>query len=91
MIEKILLPNRYGDKNYLILQSSEGDLGYYKLVLQDNLCIRVIAGEDGEFNNPFAIDPSGGPYMSIGFEIADMTLVKIENDKQLILIFKQNE
>jgi hypothetical protein len=72
--------NRYGDY-YEFKQLSEntytivGDLKYWR----------------SGFNNDGSIDfvdPSGGPFISIGYEIDGREVIKIETDEQIIFTVK---
>ena len=87
-IQTVLLPNRYGDKNYLLFKGMEDDKYVYELRFQHNLGIRIIFGDEPE--EIVAIDPSGGPMIGIGYEIkkGDLTLELIEIDN-LTLKFKE--
>jgi Icc-related predicted phosphoesterase len=87
-IQTILLPNRYGDKNYLLFKGMEDDKYVYELRLQSDLGTRLILGDGPE--EIVAIDPSGGPMIGIGYEIkkGDLTLELIEIDN-LTLKFKE--
>ena len=72
-LKPILLPNRYGDKNYLVpVYEQKSDVitnGAYKFEGDQNggEMIRFILGEDNKTIEAF--DPSGGPMLSIGDEI----------------------
>lgn len=77
---KIKLPNRYGNKNYL---ETIGE-NTYRLILDDNNhYLRVLGIDTIE-----AIDPEGGPYMQVGEIIKGIgTLVKIEQNESFVLTF----
>lgn len=78
MKNKILLPNRYGDKNYL--EKIGGN--EWKLIIDEkgSSCLRVIGEPLGEVN---AIDPSGGPFMAVGDEITGVGIInRIIFDKE---------
>ena len=69
---KILLPNRDGDMN--VLEQISDDK--YKLTLQKELPI----GVTGTLDNIIAVDPSGGPYISVGYEVcSNIAVRKIEH------------
>jgi hypothetical protein len=87
-IQTVLLPNRHGDKNYLLFKGMEDDKYTYELRLQFNLGIRLIFGDGPE--EVIAIDPPGGPMIGLGYKIntGDLTLELIEIDK-LTLKFKE--
>ena len=72
-IQMILLPNRYSDKNYLLFKGTEDDTYNYELRLQHNFGTRIIFDEDHA--HLVAIDPSGGPFLSIGYKINHNDLV----------------
>ena len=80
-IQMIQLPNRYGDKNYLLFQGMENDLYVYDLRLEHDFGTRVIGGDGSD--EIIAIDPSGGPMISIGYQIqvGEQTLELIEIDE----------
>lgn len=59
--ERVNLPNRYKDKNYLEFNGMN-----YTLVLENNWCrYSPIEEKDGITECAF-IDPSGGPFLHIG-------------------------
>lgn len=67
-----ILPNRDHFNNILSFVRKEHDIEYYEIKWDVNApsSIRVIKGEDDE--HPYAVDPCGGPYMSVGgFEIKE--------------------
>lgn len=74
--EKIELPNRYGNKNYLKL--IPGTTNKYELVFDDASCYYRI-GKDNDGNLAF-IDPEGGPMIDVGCSFGDKKLVKLEED-----------
>lgn len=71
-MKNIILSNRYGDKNHLVydeeklahIEFDENSYGGLRVMLKD--------GNQDEFE---MIDPSGGPYISIGGEL-DGKIVK---------------
>lgn len=78
MKEKILLPSYDGSKNYIVYdRPTEDGLYVYNLEPASNF-IRVIY--DG--TKIKSIDPSGGPFLSIGNKVDEMKLVKITSLKQ---------
>jgi len=84
-MEKILLPNRYEDKNYLELVSESDTHKVYRFV-GDTEFLRIIG------NNPImAIDPSGGPFMGVdNFTLEDGSVLQ-EISFNPHLTFKKNE
>ena len=97
IIKIIQLPNRYhGIKNSLEFIEEKDNLLYYKLVIPDAETdwMRVIADDTGSFETPSAIDPSGGPYMSVGhYNIEHILLVKIINlpNTPITLVFEKQK
>lgn len=87
-IQTILLPNRYGDKNYLVFKGLTDGVYSYELRLQTSLGTRMLFDENPD--NIYAIDPSGGPFLSIGYKLKleNITLELIEIDN-LTLKFKE--
>jgi Icc-related predicted phosphoesterase len=77
-IQMIQLPNRDGDENYLLFQGVENDLYIYDLRLEHDFGTRVIGGDDPD--EIIAVDPSGGPMISIGYQIqvGELTLELVE-------------
>jgi hypothetical protein len=65
MKPEILLNSRYGEDNRLIREGSEGSLRY-KLQTRFNYRAGIIEDNPDEYS---FIDPSGGPYITIGSEI----------------------
>jgi Icc-related predicted phosphoesterase len=82
-VQMIQLPNRDGDKNYLLFQGVENDLYIYNLRLEHDFGTRVIFGDNPD--EIVAIDPSGGPMIGIGYQIQvgeqTLELVEIDNFK----------
>lgn len=73
------LPNRYNYHNILSFVKKKEDIEYYEIKWDTNspTSIGVTKGEDDE--HPYAIDPCGGPYMSIGvFEIKEKSKVLMD-------------
>lgn len=68
---KILLPNRYGDKNYLVRES------------EHTYCIEFDKDTDphmgviGGLEKIEVIDPSGGPFISVGDEVEGKKITHI--------------
>lgn len=87
-IQTILLPNRHRDKNYLLFKDFTDGIYSYELRLQTNLGTRLLFNENP--NDIYAIDPSGGPFLSIGYKLKleNITLELIEIDN-LTLKFKE--
>ena len=87
-LKPILLPNRYGDKNYLIpLCERKDDVitkGTYKFEGDKNAgnTMRFILGEDNKSIEAF--DPSGGPMLGIGDEVRP-------GEKITGIVFKKGE
>lgn len=73
---KIILPNRYNDNNYLELSTSFNEdganIGMYKLVMEHELPFR-----EGVMDGEFFIDPSGGPFLTTGYLLGNLEIVKI--------------
>lgn len=64
MEKDIILPNRYGDKNRLV---HVGENTYVLNFDPNGSCCRLIFDEDpGSIK---AVDPSGGPFISVGDEV----------------------
>lgn len=62
--EKFLIEgNRYREHNYLIFDHEKDGKYYFKINTQYGM-YRIIYAEDNKTIE--AIDPSGGPYMSVG-------------------------
>lgn len=78
---KINLYNRYGSKIYLenVENSTyilKGDTDYVSVIC-----------EDEKTKNVVAIDPSGGPFISIGFKpIKNLIVTKIKTDNNNYLV-----
>lgn len=87
-IQTILLPNRYGDRNYLLLRDVTDGVYTYELRLQEALGTRWLFETNP--HDVYAVDPSGGPFLSLGYKltVGDKTLSLIEID-HLILKFKE--
>lgn len=88
-IQTILLPNRYGDRNYLLLRDVTDGVYTYELRLQEAFGTRWLF--EANPNDVYAVDPSGGPFLSLGYKliVGDNTLSLIEID-HLILKFKEH-
>ena len=73
--ERIDLPNRYREHIYL----EQDDNGDWWLTGDGNALAyhRVIFSEDGS-HKIHAIDPSGGPFLCIGYVVGDKTVTDIE-------------
>lgn len=68
--KEIVLPNRYGDRNILV---PTGEENKYRLELSSPR-LRVLY--DTDENNLSAIDPSGGPFIPIGYHVPKLGYVK---------------
>jgi hypothetical protein len=79
-IQMIQLPNRDGDKNYLLFRGVENDLYIYDLRLEHDFGTRVILGDNPD--EIVAIDPSGGPMIGIEYQIqvGELTLELVDID-----------
>lgn len=79
-VQMIQLPNRDGDKNYLLFRGVENDLYIYDLLLEHDFGTRVILGDNPD--EIVAIDPSGGPMIGIGYQIqvGEQTLELVDID-----------
>lgn len=76
---EIHLFNRYRSKVYL--EHKEGNIYYLKG--DEDALMAVGVAFDGNPNNIIAIDPSGGPYISVGSTIAKGYVVEsIEHTKE---------
>ena len=85
-LRKFLLLSRYNEKRFL----QEIEPCVFKLV-GDLDYLRVIFTEDGKAIN--AIDPTGGPFISVGSFVKKDLLVKsieIKKDNGDILIYTEN-
>ena len=84
-MKRVELPNRYGDKNYL----EEVSTNKYKLILKEDNHVRFGFMEEGHYT---FVDPSGGPFMSVGHQVEGIegVLAKIEvvKGEGTFLIFK---
>lgn len=76
-METIKLPNRYG----LSVKLNYIGKNLWQLVLPENAIYRII----GEPNNIYAIDPSGGPFISIGYKIDGKIVTSISSNGILTL------
>jgi Icc-related predicted phosphoesterase len=80
-VQMIQLPNRDGDKNYLLFRGMENNLYVYDLRLEHDFGTRIIGGDDPD--EIVAIDPSGGPMLGIGYQLKlgklTLELVEIDN------------
>ena len=87
-IQTILLPNRYGDRNYLLLRDVTDGVYTYELRLQEAIGTRWLFESDP--HDVYAIDPSGGPFLSLGYKLnlenKILELIEIYN---LTLKFKE--
>lgn len=72
----IHLPNRYQD-NYVILVPVNLKKHKYKLVTNSNYVRVASQGDD-----IVAVDPEGGPYISIGYKVGTRAVTHIERSKK---------
>jgi len=82
MKEKYLIPyNRYGDKNYFVKVRDN----FYRFKPVPDMPYRVIGSLTDFDEKEFAIDPSGGPFISLGWSCDDFKITKIikENNDYL--------
>ena len=79
MKNQYLIPyNRYGDVNIF----KKVKKNQYELVLGNTeMPYRLI----GSFDNPTAIDPSGGPFLSVGFKCNDFYIINIKRENKKLL------
>lgn len=80
--DTITLDNRYRVNNSLVFQEENNGVYYYHLKMDEHEgeYMRIIARDTCDFSQPYALDPSGGPYMAIdNFEIEGMVLKSIEH------------
>ena len=89
-MEEILLSNRYGDKN--ILKRDEGS-DYWVLMFGSpaDAHYRVIFQDTDSGRKIKAIDPSGGPFLSIGSKVGGKLIKKIEEDDVEIKFYLEDE
>lgn len=93
----IKLENRYSDCNLIELVWKISNLFVFKVIPDPKSANhwRIVGSDNKEFTyiEPNAIDPSGGPFISVGNVdiIPGFTLVKIYWLKDYYLVFKQNE
>ncbi len=71
-IKEIILPNRYGDVNKLVLCQD----GMFKLICNSTLSVTF-----NDDNSIYAVDPSGGPFMCVGSNINGYEIESIDEDK----------
>lgn len=72
---KLYLPNRYGDKNYLRLFDAfrqDRWIAEYKLILENKLPFQC-----GVREGKYFIDPSGGPFLTVGDYLGNLEIVRI--------------
>jgi len=73
MMHKILLDNRYGEKNYLV----PVDKHLFQLEFEDDNATVQLTYEDAEHTKIKAIDLSGGPMLCLGNIILKWKIVEI--------------
>ena len=85
MKERILLPNRDGLKNYLVKYKDD------KYIFQPEFDW-VTAGITGSNDNIKSYDPSGGPFMTIGYVVENYIITNIEyiDGKGCVFTLKEN-
>lgn len=77
-METIKLPNRYG-LSILLEHIKDND---WKLKIPPKNPYRII----GEKDHIMAVDPPGGPFISIGDKIENKTVINISNNGLLITL-----
>lgn len=82
--EKIFLPNRYGSKIWL--EPKEDNKWLLNGEDNESSYMRVIGYPD----KIEAIDPSGGPFISLGYQVGDKIVTKIEFDSGYILTLEDD-
>ena len=83
---KILLDNRYGEKNYLVPVDKET----FKIEWSDPEGSIGVIYLDAEYTKIKAIDPSGGPMISLGDKFLKWEVVEIYfKDKEWYLKVKK--
>lgn len=85
MKDKILLPNRYGFKNYLV--KDKEDDKKYTIECDESMTFNV-AYEDNECTKIKFIDPSGGFPMGSGTIIEGKVIKEITWNDKLYIIFE---
>lgn len=95
-MNEILLPNRYGYKNYLVFDQQIDNLKIYHLKLEyPEFGVRMIDSDPPtNYKSLYAIDVPGGfpELMTIGYKINNMVLTELDNNYPPIkLIFKDDE
>lgn len=81
MKETYTLPNRYG--NVIKLIKIQGNT--YSLVMENAEYYRVL----GDENDIHAVDPEGGPYLHIGYELDGYEVKEIKKDNGFKITFKK--
>ena len=97
MTDNIKLGNRYGVSNFL---EKSGDNRYVLRFENEKegeyLRIGLLEGHSWEDKEYFFIDPSGGPFMSIGYEVSDgLVISRIteegEDGKKVWVIYTEDQ
>jgi len=89
-LEKIILPNR--DKASLYFLETDPGSGLFRLVCDKNhkyvldyACITMC--EDNQ--NIYAFDPSGGPFLNLGYKLGDKEIKAIlELDGEIVFMIR---
>ena len=85
---KVLLPNRYGERNYLVPIDAETFLIQWEN-LEGHLQVHYA---DNEYTKIKAIDPSGGPLIGLGYKILEWEVTEIFfRDKEWYLKVKKRD
>lgn len=85
---KILLDNRYGEKNYLVPVDKET----FKIEWSDPEGSISVHYADIDHKKIKAIDPSGGPFIGIGYRILKWSVTEILfKDKEWYLKVKKRD
>ena len=85
----IKLYNRYKEHNYL--KHVEGDKWELVLGNKNNWNYVRVIRQEGEHeiddNNLYAVDPPGGPFISVGSEISGMIVYKITSEEPGYIVY----
>lgn len=84
MKKKIKLPNRDNFSVFFVKLNNENE---YSLVIEEDITFRVISDN----NNIRAIDPSGGPFICVGYEVDDYVVEKIYRNEKNGMVFVLKE
>lgn len=77
---KLPLPNR--ESSVWLEDCADGS---FKVVASKSYITDFMRVLYGDNNKIIAIDPSGGPFMAIGYKVGDYKIVEIRKDLHLIL------